>query len=188
VSDRPAPRSTTIEGLARWRVPGGFVAGAVVLWLAQPTPRSLAAGAMLAAAGEALRIWAAGHLIKSQEVTASGPYRWFGHPLYVGSSVMGAGLAVASASIAVALVIAIYLATTITAAIRTEEAFLQRRFGAEYDAYRTRTAEDRFRRFSAARALANREYRTVAGLALVVLLLVLKATYNGFFWGAAAGR
>ena len=29
---------------------------------------------------------------KAREVTSSGPYRWFAHPLYVGSSIMGAGL------------------------------------------------------------------------------------------------
>ncbi len=57
-------------------------------------------GRRCAIAGEALRIWAAGHLNKSREVTSSGPYRWFAHPLYVGSSIMGVGLAVASGSVA----------------------------------------------------------------------------------------
>ena len=40
-------------------------------------------------AGEALRIWAAGHLEKGREVTASGPYRWTRHPLYLGSTIIG---------------------------------------------------------------------------------------------------
>ncbi len=52
-------------------------------------------------------IWAAGHLNKSREVTASGPYRWVAHPLYVGSSIMGVGLAIASGSLIVAVVIAV---------------------------------------------------------------------------------
>jgi F0F1-type ATP synthase membrane subunit c/vacuolar-type H+-ATPase subunit K len=172
-------------------VPLGFVFGAAVLWLAEPTPASLAAGIAIALPGEALRIWAAGHLNKSREITSSGPYRWFAHPLYVGSSLLGAALAVASANVIVALLIAVYLATTLTAAIRSEEAFLRRTFATEYAHYRQAPASnrlDRDRRFSAARAVANREHRTVAGLVVVLLLLVLKATYNGSFWRAAAGR
>ena len=175
------------ERLARWRVPSGFAFGALVLWLAHPTRTSLMAGGAVAVLGEALRVWAAGHLVKSQEVTSSGPYRWFAHPLYVGSSVMGIGLAIASASAVVAGLIALYLAATITAAIRTEESFLRRTFGDAYDAYRMR-GQSNARRFSVARALANKEHRTVAGLVAAVLLLALKATYNGLFWRAAAGR
>jgi hypothetical protein len=34
-------------------------------------------------------------------------------------------------------------------------------------------------------AMANHEYRAVAGLLLAVLLLCLKAAYNGSFWRAA---
>ena len=36
-------------------------------------------------------------------------------------------------------------------------------------------------------AIANREHRAVIGLAIVILLLALKATYNDLFWRAAAG-
>jgi protein-S-isoprenylcysteine O-methyltransferase Ste14 len=187
----PDPRHGAVAArIARLRVPLGFLAGAVVLWLAAPTRGSLAVGAAVASAGEALRVWAAGHLNKSREVTASGPYRWLAHPLYVGSSVMGLGVAIAAASVPVALLIAVYLAVTLTAAIRHEEAFLRARFGAAYHAYRSggarRTdgpdADDRApRAFSLAQAIANREYRAAAGLVVAVLLLLLKATYNGTF-------
>jgi thiol:disulfide interchange protein len=173
--------------LARFRTRLGLIMGAAAFWLAQPTLDTVAAGAMIAAFGEALRIWAAGHLQKSREVTSSGPYRWFGHPLYVGSSVMGAGLAVASASVAVTLLIVTYLGATIAAAVKTEEAFLRQRFGDEYDRYRAGSRATVTRRFSLERAFANGEHRTIAGLIVVVLLLALKATYNGLFW-RAAGR
>ena len=82
--------------------------------------RSIALGMSIAAVGELLRIWAAGHLNKSREVTASGPYRWVAHPLYLGSSIMGAGLAVACANALVAGLIALYLALTLSAAMRSE--------------------------------------------------------------------
>jgi protein-S-isoprenylcysteine O-methyltransferase Ste14 len=163
--------------LARWRVPLGFLFAAVVLWLAHPTAFSLALGVPVAALGESLRIWAAGHLNKQREVTASGPYRWLAHPLYVGSSVIGVGVSMASGSAVVFALVAVYLGVTVTAAIATEEAALRRKFGARYDRYR-RGATDPHRRFTLAQARANREYRAVAGLAAAILVLAAKAAYN----------
>jgi protein-S-isoprenylcysteine O-methyltransferase Ste14 len=189
----PDPGDAVLSLIARLRVSLGFVFGALVLWLAQPTPRSLMLGGLFAALGEALRIWAAGHLNKSREVTMSGPYRWFAHPLYVGSSIMGAGLAIASANVVAAVLVMIYLAAAVTAAVRSEESYLRRVFGERYERYRgastggTATSDAR-RGFSAARAMANREHRAAIGLAVAVLLLLLKATYNGSFWPAAGTR
>lgn len=176
-----------IRLLARLRVPLGFAFAAVVFWLAQPTRTTLMAGGAIAFIGEALRVWAAGHLNKSREVTSSGPYRLFAHPLYVGSSIMGAGLAVASASVTVAGLIVLYLATTIGAAIRSEERFLREKFGDEYDRYRRSGAREAAasRAFSLAQARANREYRAAAGVVAALLLLCLKAAYNGAFWRTA---
>jgi multisubunit Na+/H+ antiporter MnhG subunit len=196
MATRARGRARLAEGLARRRVALGFVCGALVLWLANPTGTTLLAGTSIAIVGECLRVWAAGHLNKSREVTMSGPYRWFAHPLYVGSSVMGVGLAVASNNVAAAGAIALYLAVTLTAAVKNEEAFLRRAFGDRYDRYRRGRrgvevegdAAETHRRFTLARATANREHRAVLGLAAAVLLLVLKATYNGSFWRAAAGR
>jgi protein-S-isoprenylcysteine O-methyltransferase Ste14 len=174
--------SDATRRLARLRIPLGFLCAAAVLWLAQPTRATLAGGLAVAAIGESLRVWAAGHLNKSREVTASGPYRLFAHPLYVGSSIMGAGLAVAANSVSVALIIAAYLIATISAAVRSEEAFLRERFGERYDRYRRGAGVMiEARRFSVAQAIANREYRAVGGLLVAVLLLWWKATYNGTF-------
>jgi protein-S-isoprenylcysteine O-methyltransferase Ste14 len=179
--------------LARLRVSLGFVFGALVLWLAQPTGRSLLLGGVLAVLGEGLRVWAAGHLNKSREVTMSGPYRWLAHPLYVGSSIMGAGLAIASANIVAAVLVTIYLGVAVTAAVKSEEAFLRRAYGERYERYlAARAGEtatgDKCRRFSAARAMSNREHRAAIGVAVAVLLLLLKASYNGSLWPAAGTR
>jgi hypothetical protein len=173
-------RARPAEALARRRVTLGFLCGAIVLLLARPTAASLLSGAAVAALGEAIRIWAAGHLNKGREVTASGPYRWVAHPLYAGSSLIGAGVALASGSAAAAVLIALYLAATITAAIASEERHLRQAFGDRYDRYRGGD-HDRGRRFSLARAIGNREHRTIAGWLAALLLLFLKATYNGSF-------
>jgi len=194
VGDESRPYAgVMVAALARLRVALGWVFGAPLLVLAHPTSRSVAIGTSIAVCGEALRVWAAGHLNKAREVTTSGPYRWVGHPLYVGSTIMGAGLAVACASVPVALLIAVYLATTLTAAIKSEEAYLRRAFGEQYDLYKQGVAAKRAsaaaaaRRFSLKLAIANREHRAIVGLAIVILLLALKATYNDLFWRAAAG-
>jgi Phospholipid methyltransferase len=195
-SHRPdGVRYMLIATLARFRVALGFVFGVLVLVLADPDGRSLAIGMSIAALGEGIRIWAAGHLRKSREVTVSGPYRWVAHPLYVGSSVMGVGLAIACGSITVAVLIGVYLVATLTAAIKSEEAFLRRTFGDQYDLYKSGIAAKRrersaasTHRFSLDQAIANREYRAIAGLGIAILLLIWKATYNGLFWRAAGTR
>jgi protein-S-isoprenylcysteine O-methyltransferase Ste14 len=181
VTDRPDVLSLAVAFFARFRVTIGFLLAAFVLWLAEPTRSSIALGLPVVVAGESIRIWAAGHLNKSREVTRSGPYRFVAHPLYLGSSILGVGLVIAARSVPVAAIVTAYLVITLTSAIRSEEAFLRRVFRDKYEEYRHTGIVDRERRFSVSRAIANREYRAVAGAVVVLLLLVWKATYNGLF-------
>ena len=148
--------------------------GGATLVLARPTWASWRLGMAIAVIGEIVRVWAAGHLEKSREVTRSGPYRWTSHPLYLGlldprawcdrrgeeRRDRRAGHALYGA--------------TIGAAIRTEEAFLRRTFGAPYDDYKRSAAEPVPRGFSLARVRRNREYRAMLGLAVGFGLLALK--------------
>jgi protein-S-isoprenylcysteine O-methyltransferase Ste14 len=161
--------------LARYRVRLGFVVAATALVVARPTRESLAIGAAVAVIGEAIRIWAAGHLEKGREVTSSGPYRFTRHPLYLGSSVMGIGIAIACASWIVWVLAIAYLGLTIGSAIRSEEGHLTQKFGGAYPAYRDGRVVDARRRFTAARVMANREYRAMLGLAAALALLAWKA-------------
>jgi protein-S-isoprenylcysteine O-methyltransferase Ste14 len=163
------------QALARHRVRIGFIAAIAVFWLARPTMRSVEIGALVAFAGEALRIWSAGHLEKGREVTMSGPYRLMRHPLYVGSSIIGIGLAIASWSWIVAALVAVYLVSTIGAAIRREETHLTEKFGSAYPDYRDGRTPQTNRAFSVSRAVRNREYRAVAGLVAALALLAWKA-------------
>ena len=168
--------SSPRAGFARWRVPIGFAAAGLVLWLARPSGTTLRVGLAVAVCGQLLRIWAAGHLEKSREVTSSGPYRFTRHPLYLGSTCMGAGLALAANHWLVAALIAVYLGVTLWTAIRTEEAYLRATFGDAYDRYAVGTAPTVARRFSAERAWRNKEYRAPLGLVAVSLFLIWKAS------------
>ena len=170
-----AARHRRLFLIARARVSAGFLVGAGALWLAQPTWRSLGAGALAAAAGEALRVWAAGHLRKGQEITRSGPYRYLRHPLYCGSAVIGVGFAVAAADLPAAGLVLAYLGISLAAAVRLEEATLRDVFGPEFERYAAGAAAASERRFSLARMVANREHQALAGFAAALGILALKA-------------
>src|SRR5688572_30291753 len=171
---RTAMSERAVAFLAKKRVPLGFVTTIAALILAQPTWTTWRVGLLVALAGEAVRVWAAGHLEKGREVTRSGPYGLTRHPLYLGSSLIGIGLAIASASLVVAVLVVAYLVITLTAAIRTEEAHLTDKFGAAYPAYREGRGAVERRYFSFARAMRNREYRAILGLLFVMGVLAWK--------------
>ena len=164
--------------LARRRVALGFVAGLIAVLTAQPTWTSWTFGLAVACAGEAIRVWAAGHLEKGREVTTSGPYQFMRHPLYVGSSVMALGVVMAARSIPLAVMTTIYMVATIGAAMSAEEAHLRQKFGAAYDRYARAEGMNVRRRFSLERAIRNREYRAASGLLAGFLILALKVAFN----------
>lgn len=174
------PRARALGFLVRRRVTLGFIAAAAALVFAQPTWAAWRAGLIVALVGEFIRIWAAGHLEKGREVTRSGPYRWMRHPLYIGSAIIALGVVIASRSPVVGFVSALYVGATLPAAIRAEEAFLARTFGDAYARYRRAGSSPwhgeqlMARSFSIERAMRNREYRAVLGLAGGFALLALE--------------
>lgn len=176
-----APRqpSMLLVRLARLRVPLGFASAAICLWLAQPTPTSIAVGMLIAGAGETLRVWAAGHIEKGREITRSGPYRLMRHPLYVGSMVLATGFVIAARSGIVAAIVLAYLVVTVGAAVRVEERALDQQFRGAYSEYREGRAAPFDRRFSLVRAMANREYRAVLGLVGGAALLLVRWWITG---------
>jgi protein-S-isoprenylcysteine O-methyltransferase Ste14 len=153
-----------MKTLARLRVPLGFLCAALALALVRPSWTMWQAGAVVALAGECLRVWAAGHIEKGREITRSGPYRFLRHPLYAGSTLIGFGFALASQRAIVWALTAIYLTVTLAAAIRTEERTLDERFAGAYSEYRAGRASTVARPFSWARVVANREYRAMTGV------------------------
>lgn len=77
----------------RIRVPAGFVLAPLLLISARPTISSLAAGAFVAIIGLAIRAWASGHLKKNKELAMAGPYAHTRNPLYLGTFLLGMGVA-----------------------------------------------------------------------------------------------
>jgi protein-S-isoprenylcysteine O-methyltransferase Ste14 len=174
--------------ISRLRVPAGYVLGVLVLALARPSARSLLLAVPLVAAGEALRVWASGHLEKTRTLATGGPYAHTRNPLYLGSALLAVGVAVVSASTPVVLAVIAYFLAFYPAVIREEAAFLRERFGSAYEAWaasvplfwpRLSPGGPRASRFEWARVGANREWRTAAALPLVALLLYVRGRWTG---------
>lgn len=165
---------------SRLRVPVGWAVGLLLLALARPTPWSLLLGLPFAFAGEALRLWASGHIEKTKRLATGGPYAHSRNPLYLGSLLIALGVAAACASPWVALAVAGYFLAFYPAVVREEAAFLAQKFGEQHAAWaaavplfwpRLRACGPRASRFEWARVRANREWRTALALPLLAALL-----------------
>lgn len=165
---------------SRYRVPVGWLVGVVVVVLARPTLLSMALGLPLVAAGEALRIWASGHIEKTKVLATGGPYAHCRHPLYVGSLLIALGAAVASASPWVVLAVAVYFLAFFPSVMREETEFLAKKFPEEHVAWaaevppfwpRLTPGGSRSSHFDWSRVGMNREWRTVAALPAIAALL-----------------
>ncbi len=167
---------------ARWRVPLGFLLGIAFLIFSRPTPVILIVGGAVGAMGVALRAYAAGHLAKNQKLAMSGPYACTRNPLYLGSALIGGGLAWAGENWILALVFAVLFAAVYWPVIRREEDYLHRQFREDYDGYAKRVPLffPRFRRpadggkFQWKLYWKNREYEALLGYLAVLIFLVFK--------------
>jgi protein-S-isoprenylcysteine O-methyltransferase Ste14 len=160
--------------------------GVLVLVLAQPRPRALWAGAVLALLGETVRLWASGHIEKTQALATGGPYAHTRNPLYVGSLVMALGMAVASASVWVVVAVALYFLAFYPTVIREEARFLAAKFP-DYAAWarevpvffpRLRPGGPRASHFDWGRVRKNREWRTALALPAVMLILWVRGLWS----------
>lgn len=120
---------------SRVRVPSGFVIVAIYLWFAEPTPVRLAAGAIVALGGLALRAASAGHVQKNRRLAISGPYAFTRNPLYLGSAIGAIGLATAGGRWWFFVMIALFFAAVYVPVMRREQAHLTTLFGEEYSGY-----------------------------------------------------
>lgn len=172
----------------RIRVPTAMVLGVVFLVLMQPSPHSLWVGGLIAACGSMLRIWAAGHIEKGRTLAQDGPYALTQNPLYLGSALMALGVFVAGREYWLLIPATLFYAGIYYPVIKAENSELADRYGDAFQAYASRVPRflPRLRgrarpgggigqsRFSWSRVVRNGEHRTVAGLLLVEIFLIMK--------------
>lgn len=173
------------SGVARRiRVPLGFAFAVLYFWLAQPTWRFLALGAIFIIPGLWIRALASGHVRKNEALAVSGPYAHTRNPLYLGSLLIGIGFAVAARSWWVGIVLVLMFFAIYLPVIRSEEGFLREKFP-EFEDY-ARKVPRMFPRitptfrsqsaggFSSDLYLKHREYNALLGSLAMAAALAVK--------------
>jgi protein-S-isoprenylcysteine O-methyltransferase Ste14 len=171
----------------RIRVPLGFAFAVLYFWLARPTWRFMALGAVLIVPGLLIRALASGHVRKNEALATSGPYAYTRNPLYLGSLLIGIGFAVAARSWWVGVVLVVMFFAIYLPVIRGEEAFLRQKFP-EFAEYAKRVPR-MFPRvvtgpgeseapagFSLDLYRQHREYNALVGALAMIAALILKLT------------
>lgn len=163
-------------------MPVGFAFTVLYFWAARPRIWSLAVGAVIAAAGLVVRAVASGHVTKNEALTMSGPYAYVRNPLYLGSTIIATGFAVAARSLWIAIAMIVIFIIIYLPVIRSEEAFLKSKFP-EFDDYVQHVPRllPRSARYGAAGSFfswdlyrKHREYNAVIGAVLMISVLVAK--------------
>jgi protein-S-isoprenylcysteine O-methyltransferase Ste14 len=163
---------------------------AVLLSVSHPTPALLFTGTLFVLLGEAIRVWAAGHLTKSVRLVTSGPYAYTQNPLYLGRLLILTGLAIAARTeayvnlIALAVGYAVFFFYYIPRKLRVEGGRLARLHGAAFEEYNRRVpilipGHRRFaggrERWSMSLMVRNQEPLVILAILLVLGLLAWKA-------------
>ena len=173
-------RLAVIYGLLGW-----------LAWASRPARETFLLGLAFVVPGEAVRFWAAGHLLKSKELVTSGPYAYTQNPLYLGRLLIFTGFCLMARlpwhmNLAVlTLGLGVFFAYYIPRKIRVEGGRLAGLHGEAWAEYH-RTMPILFPRLTAYpksvpapwrtdRMLRNREYMMVLGVGSVSVLFGLKA-------------
>ena len=185
---------TKADGKTRWqkiarrvRVPLGFVVAAIFLIFARPTWHTLGWSLLLVLPGLWLRGYAAGYVKKNAELTRTGPYAYTRNPLYLGSTGIAAGFAVAAGELWLGLLLVVLFLAIYVPTILSEETYLRGVFPS-FDEYAQkvprllpRLTAARFAdadagrgRFSRERYLHHREYNALMGAAAIYAALILR--------------
>jgi protein-S-isoprenylcysteine O-methyltransferase Ste14 len=167
----------------------GFVA--LLVALATPQPLEVAVGFIIAALGEGVRFWAAGHLLKTKELITSGPYRHTRNPLYLGRLLILTGLCVMCRLpyfanwILLGVGYAVFFFYYMPRKERVEPARLRAVHGEAYDRYFKAVPAliPTFRPYASAsnlgwssdRMIRNREVWMVAGILAITLFLLWRS-------------
>lgn len=175
-----------------WRVRLGYPLAVAVLYFARPTPPSIMLGALIGIVGLAVRALAAGYLHKQEVLTTTGPYAYSRNPLYLGSSILALGVAIATRSWISAILLIVYFSLFYSIVMQREANELRARHGAAFDEYAKTVplflpkltagtgSGDTASSFSLAQYQKNHEWQAAIGF--LILLVVLYTRMSPFLW------
>src|SRR4029434_4256601 len=161
--------------MQRWRVPLGFLCGALFIVFAEPRPLSMVIGALVALPGLGLLAWASGHLRKNDALATGGPYAYTRNPLYLGSFLIGLGFTIAAGQPLLVFVFIVMILGIYLPVMRVEAETLAELFGKKYARYASEVPlflprfspyRDYENEFDRSLYLRYREYRAAVGTVL----------------------
>ncbi len=124
-----------------WRIVKtiGLIIGiSLAVVLARPEPAYIIAGLVFVVIGEAVRCWAAGHLLRKKELATSGPYAYLRDPLYFGRLCLIVGFSIMGGPWCWALMVAglaVFFLSYMPRKYKKEMAWLEEIFGEQYTRY-----------------------------------------------------
>ena len=117
-----------------------YLLGALALLFHRPDSPTLVPGVVLVILGIVLRGWGAGHLVKNERLTISGPYAHLRHPLYAGTLLVAVGFGLIAGGpfslVLLALLLPWFFLIYFPRKERIESLRLQDRYGSGYLTYR----------------------------------------------------
>lgn len=170
-----------IEIIIKYRSFVGIVGLLVILYLAEPSPKSLSIGFFFIVAGMFFRGWASGYINKDNELATRGPFSLTRNPLYFGNFVLGVGIAVAGNNIYCYVLFLLYYMLFFPFLMVIEHKRLKEKFGKQYEewaqglnSFFPKIKKLQGNGFNISYYMKNREYRVLYFSLFIVAVLILK--------------
>lgn len=169
------------EFLIRYRSCIGVCLLIVLLYLAEPSAKSITIGFFLIVGGMFFRAWTSGYINKDNELATKGPYALTRNPLYFANFVLGLGIAVAGNNIYTYSIFFIYYFFFFPFLMVVEHRRMKNKFGKEYEnwAKKSNVFLPRIKKvkncsFNISFYMQNREYRVLFCSLFVIAVFILK--------------
>jgi protein-S-isoprenylcysteine O-methyltransferase Ste14 len=170
-----------IEIIIRYRSFVGILCLISLLYLAEPSPVSVAVGFFFIIAGMFFRAWASGYIDKDKELATNGPFSLTRNPLYFGNFILGLGIAIAGNNgYSYAIFFGFYL-LFFPFLMVLEHQRLKKQFGKKYEEYARKSHSffpkiKRIKKgeYNISYYMKNKEYRVLYFSLFVIAIMILK--------------
>lgn len=170
-----------VEYFIRYRSFVGIVCLVLLLYLAEPSPKSITIGFFFIIAGMFFRAWSSGYINKDNELATDGPYALTRNPLYFGNFILGLGIAIAGNNISSYIIFFVFYLVFFPFLMYIEHQRLKKKFGEKYEKWskKSNTFFPKIKRlkrldFNISFYMRNREYRVLFFSLVVIAVMVLK--------------
>jgi protein-S-isoprenylcysteine O-methyltransferase Ste14 len=170
--------------LRLWVVYPYFIIYALI---AHTTDQAFRIAAPFVISGILLRLWASAHVDKNNRLTTSGPYAYLRNPLYVGSFLIGLGIAITSSNLYLIGYFIVFFSAIYYGTIRREEKHLKDKFGSPYINYLQNVSSviphlkpypnREVKKFSFKKVFKNGEFIRIAGTGILLLMIYFREEF-----------